>query len=180
LQRVFRKVHSAAYLISVPFLMVLILGAAVKNRQLAILGATAVVLLNIGRLVAGAANLALVPLRDGIDAKKMKKPLGRVIEPAVTIGLVVLAFTFIPWLSRGGAAKAGIAGQIQAGARDLSKEIKGEVDRHVDVNQLGAQAQQNIKVLGDKAKEIDVSKLRTQAQEKLKAYTSPSSGSGPR
>ena len=46
------------------------------------------------------ANLAIIPLRDGINFEKMKKPLGRVIEPAVTIVLVVLAFTFIPWLSR--------------------------------------------------------------------------------
>ena len=43
---------------------------------MALLGATAVVLLNIGRLVAGAANLAVVPLRDGVNAKKMKKPSG--------------------------------------------------------------------------------------------------------
>jgi hypothetical protein len=168
IQKIFRKINQAAYLISVPFLMVLIAGVVVQNRQLAILGATAVVLLNIGRLVAGAANLALVPLRDGANAKKMKKPLGRVIEPAVTIGLVVLAFTFIPWLSRGASAKGDIVGQIRAGAQDLRKDIKGEVDRYVDVDQLAAQAHARIKDLGDRAKEIDVSKLGSQAQEKLK------------
>ena len=59
------------------------------------------VLLNIGRIVAGVANLAVIPLRDGLNVKKFKKPLRRVIEPVVTIALVVLAFTFIPWLSSG-------------------------------------------------------------------------------
>jgi hypothetical protein len=168
IQKIFRKINQAAYLISVPFLMVLILGVVVQNRQLALLGATAVVLLNIGRLVAGAANLALVPLRDGANVKKMKKPLGRVIEPALTIGLVVLAFIFIPWLSRGASAKGNLVGRIRAGAQGLKKDMKGEVDRYVDVEKLGAQAQENLKALGDKARGIDVSKLGAQAQDKLK------------
>jgi hypothetical protein len=47
LQKVFRKINQAAYLVSVPFLAILILGAVLQSRQLAILGATAVVLLNI-------------------------------------------------------------------------------------------------------------------------------------
>jgi hypothetical protein len=79
----------------------------------------------------------------------MKKPLGRVIEPAVTIGLVVLAFTFIPWLSGGASTKGNMAQQIRAGAQSLEKEVKGEIDRHVDVERVGEQAQQAIKGLGD-------------------------------
>ena len=66
-QKLFRKINQAAYLVSVPFLMILVFGTVVGNRPMALLGATAVVLLNIGRLVAGAANLAVVPLRDGIN-----------------------------------------------------------------------------------------------------------------
>ena len=72
-----------------------------KAHSIAIFGATFVVLLNIGRIVAGIANLAVIPLRDGLNLRKYKKPLRRVIEPVVTIALVVLAFTFIPWLSTG-------------------------------------------------------------------------------
>ncbi len=70
IQKVFRKISQAAYLVSVPFLMILLLGVALKNRPMALLGATAVVLLNVGRLVAGAANLAVVPLRDGVNATR--------------------------------------------------------------------------------------------------------------
>ncbi len=124
-QKFFRVINQTAYLISIPFLMILLLGIAVRNRQLALLGATAVVLLNIARLVAGGANLAVVPFRDGIDLKKMKKPLRRVIEPAVTIGLVVLAFTFIPWLSTGKASKGTIKQRIVAGAESLSQRDQG-------------------------------------------------------
>ena len=144
--------------------MILLLGVALKNRPMALLGATVVVLLNIGRLVAGAANLAVVPLRDGVNPGKMKKPVWRVVEPALTIGLVVLAFTFIPWLSSGKSAEGTIAERIRSGAQALKKDMKGEVGRVVDVEQLGAQAQQKLKELGDKAKEFDVEKLGAQAQ----------------
>ncbi len=137
-QKLFRSIHQAAYLISVPFLMILILGIVLGSRQMALLGATVVVLLNIGRLVAGVANLAVVPFRDGVNLSKMKKPAWRVAEPALTIGLVFLAFIFIPWLSRGQSARGSIAERIRSGSRDLKKDMKGEVDRYVNVDKLGA------------------------------------------
>src|SRR6185437_15469805 len=86
-QRVFRWINETAYLISVPFIMVLLLGTMVRNRPMALLGAAVVIVLNIGRLVAGGAGLVIVPLRDGLNWKKVKKPLRRVAEPALTIGL---------------------------------------------------------------------------------------------
>jgi hypothetical protein len=179
IQRVFRKIHQAAYLVSVPFLMILLLGIVVKNRQMALLAATAVVLLNIGRLVAGAANMAVVPLRDGVNAKKMKKPLGRVIEPALTILVVVLAFTFIPWLSSGNSAKGSVAQRIRSSSQALQKDMEGEVNqvldkaKAIDVDRLGAQARETLEGLGDKAKEIDIQKVGAQAREKLGGSGSP-------
>jgi sorbitol-specific phosphotransferase system component IIA len=168
IQKLFRKINQFAYLVSIPFLMILLFGAVIGNRSMAMFAATAVVLLNIGRLVAGGANLAIVPLRDGIDLHKLRKPLWRVIEPAVTIGLVVVAFTFIPSLSSGKSAKGSVAERIRAGAQALKQEMKGEVDKVVDVEKLGAQAQEKLKELGDKAKNFDIEKLGAQAQEKLK------------
>ena len=125
IQKVFRKISQAAYLVSVPFLMILILGAVLKSRPMALLGATAVVLLNIGRLVAGVANLAVVPLRDGVNPGKIRKPAWRVAEPALTIVLVVLAFTFIPWLSRGQASSGGIAERHPLRAPGTSRRRSG-------------------------------------------------------
>ena len=126
IQKIFRKINETAYLVSVPFLMILLLGAIVRNRPMALFGATVVVLLNIGRLVAGGANLAVIPFRDGINLSKMKKPFRRVIEPAITIGLVILAFTFIPWLSTGESAHGTITDRISAGVESLEKDMKGE------------------------------------------------------
>jgi len=167
-QKLFRKINQAAYLVSIPFLIILLLGIVVGNRPMAVFGATVVVLLNIGRLVAGGANLAIVPFRDGIDFKKMKKPLGRVLEPAVTIGLVILAFTFIPWLSSGQSAKGSIVDRVRSGAQALKQDMKGQVDQVVDVDKLGAQAQEKLKELGDKAKDFDIQKFGAQAQDKLR------------
>jgi hypothetical protein len=127
-QRIFRWINETAYLISVPFLMMLLLGTMVRNRPMALLGAAVVVLLNIGRLVAGAAGLAVVPLRDGLNWKKLKKPLRRLAEPALTIGLVVLAFFFIPFLSTGKPSTRGVAGRINAGLEALEKRALGELD----------------------------------------------------
>jgi hypothetical protein len=177
-QKLFRKINQLAYLVSVPFLIILLIGAVVGNRPIALFGATLVVLLNIGRLVAGIANLAVIPLRDGIDFKKMKKPLGRVIEPAVTIALVVLAFTFIPWLSRDQVAGASIADRIRSEAKALKQDMRGQVDQVLDVEKLSTQAQEKLKNLGEMAKDADIEKLGAQAQEKIKQLGS-SSSSGP-
>ena len=161
--KIFRGINQTAYLISVPFLMILILGAVLKNRHMAMFGATVVVLLNIGRLVSGAVNLAIIPLRDGIDPKKMKKPMRRVIEPAITIVAVILAFVFIPWLSTGGAAKGNLADRIRAETKSLEGTVKGEVNKALD-----------------QARSIDVEKLSTQAQEKLKGLGIPTKGESSR
>jgi DNA-directed RNA polymerase subunit RPC12/RpoP len=99
IEKVFRWINQTAYLVSVPFIMVLLLGIMIRSHTTANIGAVVVVALNIARLVSGAFNLAVIPFRDGINWKRLKKPLRRVIEPAATIGLVALAFTFFPWLS---------------------------------------------------------------------------------
>jgi hypothetical protein len=157
LQKVFRWLNESAYFVSIPFLMILLFGTAVKSRPLALFGATFVVLLNLGRLVAGAANLALVPLRDGLNARKLHKPVRRVVEPVLTIALVVLGFTFIPWLSGSRTARGSLTDRIRAGATELEKEIEGEVDvvidkaKQIDVETLGKQAQDKLKKLGEQA-----------------------------
>ena len=127
-QKVFRWLNESAYFVSIPFLMVLLVGTAVKSRPLALLGATFVVLLNLGRLAAGAVALALVPLRDGLNTRKLRKPVRRVVEPILTIGLVVLGFTFIPWLAAGRSEGGNLAQRLRSGAESLESDIEGEVD----------------------------------------------------
>jgi hypothetical protein len=146
IQKVFRWLNESAYFVSIPFVMILLFGTAVKSRPMALFGATFVVLLNLGRLAAGVPNLALVPLRDGLNARKLRKPLRRVVEPILTIALVVLGFTFIPWLSGDRGGGGSLADRIRAGAKGLEKDIDGEVDvvvkkvGKIDVEKLGARA----------------------------------------
>jgi hypothetical protein len=128
IQRVFRWINETAYLISVPFIMLLLVGTMARNRPMALCGAVVVVLLNIGRLFAAGATLAVVPFRDGLNWKKLRKPLRRFLEPVMTIGLVVLAFVFIPFLSTGKTATTGIAGRMNAGLDALEKRALGELD----------------------------------------------------
>jgi hypothetical protein len=154
LQKLFREINEAAYLISIPFLMILLLGAAIRNRSMALFGATIVVLLNVGRLVSGAANLAVIPFRDGVKLSRMKRPLRRVIEPAVTIGLVILAFTFIPWLSGGGATEGNIRSRLKASGGALEEEMKGTVAEAIG-----------------KAQTLDVGKLEDRVASKLGELT---------
>jgi hypothetical protein len=128
IQKVLRWLNETAYLISVPFIMMLLLGTVARIHWVAVLGAVVVVLLNIGRLITAAANLAIAPFREGLNWKRVKKPLRRLIEPVMVIGLVVLAFAFIPFLSTGKPSTKGVAGRINAGLNALEKRALGELD----------------------------------------------------
>jgi hypothetical protein len=175
-QRLFRWLNETAYLVSVPFLMLILLGAVTRSRPLALLGATAVVLLNIGRIVAGLANIVVVPFREGIIQgvlflippltffylwrhwKKLKAPTLRVVTPILTIGLVFMAFTFIPSLRRDGhgTAAGGITSRLRHEAADLEKEMVGEVKkaRTADVERLGRQAGEKLRDVGGQVNSI--------------------------
>jgi hypothetical protein len=173
-QKIFRWLNESAYLVSIPFVIILLFGIAVKANSIAIFGAAFVVLLNIGRIVAGVANLAVIPLRDGFNVRKYKKPIRRVVEPVLTIAAVVLAFTFIPWLSSGKASTGSISQRIRATAEGLEQDIKGEVNKVTDkaknlnLEKLGSQAQEQLKGAVNRAKRIDLNKLGQQAQENRK------------
>lgn len=130
---------------SVPFLMCLLLGLAVGSNSLMVLGATAVVVLNIGRIVAGVANLVVIPFRQsplqGVlflippmtffymaqHWHKMQWPVKRIVGPVLTIGMVVLAFLVEPWIRGEGKSKGSIQDQVKAIARTLKKGIANQV-----------------------------------------------------
>jgi hypothetical protein len=146
IQGVLRWINDSAYLLSVPFLVLLIFGAIVKNGPMATLSATVVVLLNIGRLASGLFNLAMIPMKDGPlkgllflvppiglgmmanDWKRYRKPAKRVIEPALTLGAVALAFAFVPWLRGGEAASGDVATQLKEGMRTLESGIREKAE----------------------------------------------------
>jgi hypothetical protein len=141
-QKLFRWLNQSAYFVSVPFIMLLLLGLAIGNHALMVMGATAVVLLNLGRIVAGVANLAVIPFREspiqGIfflippitfvylaqNWQKVKKPVQRIIGPIVTIGLVAATFVIEPYLRGQTKPKGSIEEQVQAGIGAVRKGVK--------------------------------------------------------
>jgi hypothetical protein len=175
-QRLFRWLNETAYLASVPFLLLILLGAVVGSRPLALLGATAVVLLDLGRIVAGFANIAVIPFREGIFQGilflippftffylsshwgKLKKPTMRIVGPILTIGLVLVAFTLIPSLRKDG--KMVSAKDIKNELRNEAKQLKGEMidevkkAKTVDVEQLGKQAGEKLRDVGGQINSI--------------------------
>lgn len=150
-QKIFRKLNESIYLLTIPFIMIFILGTALQNRSLALFGATFVVLLSLGRIAAGIGNLAVIPLREGVHAgKKMKKPVRRVVEPVLMIVVVILAFTFIPWLSAGGDRGGPIANRLRSSAERLKEEMSGQVKktvkdaRNLDVEHVGTNVREQL------------------------------------
>jgi hypothetical protein len=153
-QKLFRSVNETAYLLSIPFIVILLVGIVLKSRSTALFGATFVVVLSVGRIVAGLAGLASVPLRSGLDAGKMKKPFRRVAEPVITVGLIIAAFTFIPWLSSGSASKGTVVERLKANTKSLRAEMKGELRKtagkaaDIDLESLSAGAREKLKDVG--------------------------------
>jgi hypothetical protein len=133
IEKIFRWINQTAYLLSVPFIMILLFAAVTRNRHLAATSATVVVLLNLGRLISGIANLVVIPFRDEITWKRLKKPVRRLVEPVLTIGLVVVAFVFLPSLSRGGTSK-GILQKLQEKVEASQAVAKELADQSKDSN----------------------------------------------
>lgn len=169
-QRLFRWLNESAYLVSVPFLLLILIGIVFKSQPLALLGATGAVLLNIGRVGAGLANLVVIPFRDspvqGVlflippltfyylwkNWDRVRKPVLRVLGPIGTIGLVVLAFSFIPWLRPGGADPGTVEGRLTSGAAELKAGIKDQIRsaKDVDVDQVRSRAEGALRSLEDR------------------------------
>lgn len=141
-QRLFRKLNEWAFVVSAPFLAIFMLAVAARNYSWAVLGATAIVLLNLSRLGTGLLNLFMIPFRDnpvqGVlflippftvvyciqNWNRVRKPVERVIGPALTIGLVVAAFAFLPFLNGGKKTEGTIAERLKAGASSLDAKVQ--------------------------------------------------------
>lgn len=146
-QKLFRWLNESAYLVSIPFLMCMLLGLAVRNHSLLVLGATAVVLLNIGRILAGLANLVVIPFREspiqGIlflippitfyylwkNWHKVHRPVRRIAVPIATLGFVLLAFVAEPWVKGEGKPKGDLREQLKAGARSMRDGVEGKIGK---------------------------------------------------
>lgn len=165
-----RWIADSAYMLSIPCIMLLLMGIILKNRPLALAGATGIVVLNLIRLVSLLSQMAVVPFRESFIQgvlfyippftffvlskhwKSLKRSAKKLIEPAVTILLVFLAFTYVPWLYTGKTdAKSG-ASRLRSGVTTLKKDMLRDLDR------LGSQA-------GDAANKIEAKLPRPEASQ---------------
>jgi predicted Zn finger-like uncharacterized protein len=163
LQKLFRWLNESAYLVSVPFLMLLLLGLAVGNRSLMGLGAAGAVVLNIGRIVAGVANLVVIPFREspiqGIlflippitffylaqNWHKVNRPVKRIVGPILTIALVAAAFLVEPALRSATKTEGSLEERARAGVGTLKKEVGEQIGKVPNLKM------DNLKTLQNKA-----------------------------
>ncbi len=141
-----RKISDYAYLVSIPFLLLMLLAIILKQRELAVIAAVIVILLNIARLgIDGFALITLAfkkgPLQGVLffippftfyylskRGKVMKEALGRFLSPALPIIGVVLLFIFVPWL-RGSEdiQEATIRDRLRSDLRTVKENIETEI-----------------------------------------------------
>lgn len=143
-----RKFSDYAYLVSVPFLLLMLLAIILKQRELAVFAAVVVILLNISRLGIDGFVLVTLAFKNGPvhgvlffippftfyylskRGKILKEALQRFLSPALPIIGVVLLFIFVPWL-RGGDTKpvdASIRDRLRSDLRDVRENIKTRID----------------------------------------------------
>lgn len=166
-QRLFRTLNEWAFVASAPFLAILMLAIAARNYSWAVLGATVVVLLNLTRLVTGFMNLVVIPFREnpvqGVlflippitvwycvqNWNRVRKPVERLMGPALTIGLIILAFAFLPFLNGGKKPEGSVTDKLKAGASSLESKIQGKLD-NPDLGKLKGEAREAIdKISGE-------------------------------
>jgi hypothetical protein len=111
------KLSEFAYLVTWPFILLLLFGAATGQRRLAICGAVGVVLLSLARLAIDGFYLVAVHFKDNLRegllffvppmtfyylAKRwntVKRVAARLLTSVALIAGVILAFAFVPTLS---------------------------------------------------------------------------------
>lgn len=147
--RVVRQLSDLVYLLTVPCVILILVAIVLDRRDLAVLGATGVIVLSLLRLVLEGFALVAGPFKEnplqGIlflippftfiylskYPKRTKKALGRVLAPMGWILGVILAFAFIPQLSSGEGAENGSTldrarTEVNALKGDVSSELEGQ------------------------------------------------------
>ena len=145
--RVLRFVDTWAYLLSVPFLLLMIFGIAVESRRFVHIGAVVVVLANYGRFWADLIAFFVRPYKDGPlqglaflfppytlyylvtrwDA--MKKIVRRIATSCIPIFLVILIYGFLPTVNPAVKNEQSFGGRIQAGKNEIDGELEGDLNR---------------------------------------------------
>jgi len=145
--KLLRWVDTWAYLISVPFIMLMVFGIVVENRGFVHTGAVVTVLANYGRFWADLAALFVRPYKDGpiqglaflfppytiyymaTRWSRMQPILRRIATSCIPIVLVVLAYAFLPSIDPAVNDVKGVAAKIEKGKQELDKEIDEDLQK---------------------------------------------------
>jgi hypothetical protein len=145
--KLLRWVDTWAYLVSVPFIVLMIFGIVVENRGFVHTGAVIVVLANYGRFWADLLSFFVRPYKDGplqgmaflfppytiyfltTRWNYMKPILKRIAGSCIPIVLVVLAYAFLPSVNPEIDRMAGVEAKIESGKKELDKEINESVEK---------------------------------------------------
>jgi hypothetical protein len=140
--KLLRWIDAWAYLISVPFLLLILFGLALPNRGLVHAGAVVVVLANYGRFWADLLALFVRPFKDsplhGLAFlfppymayyvwsrwKSMRPILLRMLTSCIPIVLVILGYAFLPSVNPAIKDVRGVVPKLKAGTEELVREIE--------------------------------------------------------
>jgi hypothetical protein len=143
--RVLRFIDTWAYLLSVPFLMLMIFGVIVESRRFVHTGAAVVVLANYGRFWADLIALFVRPYKDGplqglaflfppytiyylaTRWDPMKKILRRIATSCIPIVLVILIYAFVPSVNPEARTAQGLGARLEAGKQELDRDIESDL-----------------------------------------------------
>jgi hypothetical protein len=157
--RLLRFVTDWAYLISVPFLILMVFAIAIGHRWLIHTGAVVVVLVNIGRFWTDLLSLFVRPFKDGpmhglmflfppygfyyVVSRwdKFKPTFRRLGTSCIPIVLVALAYIFIP----------AVDPDVQSARTLPEKARRAEQDFVKDARELGREVRQEVQSLEKRA-----------------------------
>ena len=143
--RLLRVVDDWAYLISVPFIVLMVFAIAIANRGLVHTGAVVVVLANYGRFWADLLALFIRPFKEGpvhglaflfppygfyylwTRWDKFKPTFRRILTSCIPILLVVLAYAYLPFINPASSDARSFPEKIRSGGRELVNEIRNDV-----------------------------------------------------
>ena len=143
--KILRWIDSSAYLISVPFITLMVFGIVIANRALVHTGAVVVVLANYGRFWADLLAFFVRPYKDGplqgvaflfppytlyyltAHWDRMKPIVRRIATSCIPIVLVVLAYAFLPSVNPAVKDVKGVAAKIRAGKKEVDREVDSDL-----------------------------------------------------
>lgn len=145
--RILRFIDAWAYLISVPFLILMLFAIVLSNRGLAHIGAVVVVLVNFGRFWTDLAALYVRPFKDGLlqglaflfppysmyymfaHWDRVRSPLRRIATSCIPIVLVLLAYAFLPTVNPKVAQLPDIPSKLHSAERELIKDVESDLKK---------------------------------------------------